>query len=158
MRRRPNALTARRFLNPPWGLRVFPILGINVPLILVWCNKLSTDATSYELTGDEPFALPPDDSPVGQGRGELRTTGQPIAQIVGVRPSQRASEIQTRFSIICASETARSSGTWPMTRWLRPLRVHQASDKSPRRSDWVGASAAPLAKMQRRTGAPVGST
>jgi hypothetical protein len=83
----PECLDGAPLPQPTLGLRVFPILGINVPLILVWCNKLSTDATSYELTGDEPFALPPDDSPVGQGRGRTADSGPTD------RPNRRCSPI-----------------------------------------------------------------
>jgi hypothetical protein len=65
---------------------------------------------------------------------------------------------QTRFSSICARAMAFSSGIRPMTKWVRPLRDHQASDRSPRRSERVGASGARLARMQSKTGAPEGST
>jgi hypothetical protein len=49
---------------------------------------------------------------------------------------------QTRFSIVRAKSTARSSGMPPMTKWMRPLLDHQASDRSPRRSDRIGVSGA----------------
>ena len=62
---------------------------------------------------------------------------------------------QIRFSSVCANATARSSGMRPITRRLRPGRAdHQASDRSPRRSERIGVGRPPLAMMQSKTGAP----
>jgi hypothetical protein len=50
--------------------------------------------------------------------------------------------IQTRFSSVRAKASARSSGMRPITRWLRPPRDQEASERSTRRSERIGASGA----------------
>jgi hypothetical protein len=50
--------------------------------------------------------------------------------------------IQPRFSSVRAKASARSSGMRPITRWLRPPRDQEASERSTRRSERIGASGA----------------
>src|SRR5271166_2590637 len=65
-----------------------------------------------------------------------------LADFQGERAAARGGGSQIRFSSVRASSAARSVGRWPITRWLRPLRDHQARDRSPRRSERIGASGA----------------
>jgi hypothetical protein len=159
----PGSAPHRLDREPPFptyraGVISIPLSGRTIQQFPINSNKMPVVDASDELIEDEP-STPPGVVLCCEDRGQLSATGRKIAQSRRfAAPSQRVSEVQTRFSIVCASERARSSPMWPMTRWLRPSRAHQASDKSPRRSERVGASAAPFAKMQRRTGAPVGST
>jgi hypothetical protein len=75
-------------------------------------KKLSADAASNEFVRDERFALPPDDFLRREG-GVGRTESNGPTDRADRRSSRavtKASEIQTRFSSICAREAARSSG------------------------------------------------